>query len=167
MNEFMLVDGYNVINAWPELKNLAKESLEHARERLLATLDNYGGLSELHTIVVFDAHSVKGSAERHENYHNIEVIYSSEGETADTVIERLAYELRGKLVYVVTSDWEEQRIVFGTGANRISARQLREDVLKAVKECADGIPGSLSGRRLESRLPEEIREILESWRRAK
>ncbi len=166
MKEFLIVDGYNVINGWPELKALAQESLEHARIKLLDILVNYRGVTGWHTIVVFDAHYVKGYAERNEIYQGIEVIYSRENETADSVIERFVHLNRDERIYVVTSDWEEQQIVFGSGACRLSVRQLREDVMQAEKDI-DSRKSSFSMRTLESRISEEVRTVMESWRRAK
>lgn len=166
MQEHLVVDGYNVINDWPELKELARVSLEHARLKLLDILANYRGLVGLQVIVVFDAHSVKGLHDRSDTYLGMEVIFSREGETADSVIERFVHVNQGKKIFVVTSDWEEQRFVFGSGAYRLSSRQLREEVLKTEKEVEMGKSGR-AVRALENRLPENVRQTMEAWRRQK
>lgn len=167
MKEYLVVDGYNVINAWPELKALAQENLEHARLRLLDILANYRGLTGLTVIVAFDAHGVKGAGERQEYYQGVQVVYSRENETADSVIERFVHSMRGEKIHVATSDWDEQRIVFGSGAYRLSARQLREDVIRAEQDIKGRSNSAFSGRTLESRLSDQVRKAMEMWRRSK
>ena len=166
MIEILVVDGYNVINGWPELKSLARENLEHARVKLLDILANYQGITDWQTVVIFDAHSVKGQYERRETYQGIQVIYSREGETADSVIERFVYLHQKDRIFVATSDGDEQRIIFGSGAYRLPVRQFREDVFEAEKKMKAG-KASSAMRTLEGRIPEKIRSIMEEWRRAK
>jgi len=167
MKEYLIVDGYNVIHAWPELKGLAQANLEHTRLKFLEKMSNYAGVTGWSVIVVFDAHGVKQSGERQEDHSGVQVIYSRENETADSVIERLAHSMRGERVYVATSDWEEQRVVFGSGAYRLSARQLREEVIRAEKSIKDQSNPSFFGRNLENRLSDKVRGVLELWRRSK
>ncbi len=168
MKEVLIVDGYNVINGWPELKSLAEGNLEHARYKLLEILANYRGITGIEIIVVFDASMAPGRLVRIEIMHNIEVIFSKEGETADSVIERLVHVIQGAHIFVVTSDWEEQRVVFGGGAYRVPVRQFRQDVLNAQKEVEARMRKHAYARRtLESGLSEEIRSALEKIRRAK
>ncbi|HZW82127.1 MAG TPA: NYN domain-containing protein [Candidatus Deferrimicrobium sp.] len=168
MKEILIVDGYNVINGWPELKTLATDNLEHARLKLIDILANYRGITENEVILVFDASMVPGRSDRFEVVQNIEVIFSKENETADSVIERLVHVMRGKKIFVVTSDWEEQRIIFGSGAYRLPVRQLREDVINAEREIKERVLKHTYIRRtLESGLSEEIRTALEKIRRAK
>ena len=135
---YLLVDGYNVIFAWDNLKKLSETSLEFARDELIRILSNYQGFIKCKIIIVFDAYKVKGNKGEIETFDNITVVYTKEAETADMYIEKVTKEL-GKLynVRVATSDNVEQIIVLGHGALRLSARALQEEVLqveKAIKE---------------------------------
>ncbi|HEX3016017.1 MAG TPA: NYN domain-containing protein [Desulfobacteria bacterium] len=168
MREFLIIDGYNVINGWPELKALAQENLEHARMKLIDIVTNYRGIVGLSVIVVFDAYMVKGRGERCEAVNGVQIVYSKENETADAVIERYTHLLRDEKVYVVTSDWEEQRVIFGNGAYRVSVRQLREDIMQTEKLIRDKAQKTgMSRGMLEHRLSEEVRKAMELWRRSK
>ena len=130
VKEYLLVDGYNILYAWDELKKLAQENLDAARQRLMDMLCNYQGYKKCVCILVFDAYKVPGGTENVVRYHNIHVVYTKEAETADTYIERTAYELgRENRVRVATSDAAEQMIVLGHGALRLSADEFREEVL--------------------------------------
>ncbi len=127
--EYLLVDGYNVIFAWDELRDLAGESLEAARGRLMDILCDYQGYTKYRVILVFDAYRVKGNPGEVVKYHNIHVVYTKEAETADMYIEKVSHELGRKYhVTVATSDALEQLIVIGQGAVRMSSRELREEV---------------------------------------
>ena len=129
VKEYLLVDGYNILYAWDELKKLAQENLDAARQRLMDMLCNYQGYKKCVCILVFDAYKVPGGTENVVRYHNIHVVYTKEAETADTYIERTAYELgRENRVRVATSDAAEQMIVLGHGA-LLSADEFREEVL--------------------------------------
>ena len=131
--EYLLVDGYNIIFAWDELKRLAEDSLDHARNELITILCNYQGFKRCNVIVVFDAYKVKGNHGSVEKLHNISVVYTKEAETADTYIERVTHELSRKArVRVATSDNMEQIIILGNGAFRISASAFYDEV-KAVE----------------------------------
>ena len=131
--EYLLVDGYNIIFAWDELKRLAEDSLDHARNELITILCNYQGFKRCNVIVVFDAYKVKGNHGSVEKLHNISVVYTKEAETADTYIERATHELSRKArVRVATSDNMEQIIILGNGAFRISASAFYDEV-KAVE----------------------------------
>lgn len=169
MGEYLIVDGYNVIFAWPELEELKKTSLEHARLRLIDILINHAALTGLRIIVVFDAHRVKDVPQRVENEYGLRVIYTAEGETADTLIERLAGELSGRdTVYVATSDWAEQRMILGQGAYRITPKELSQWVKRMEGEEKNHYAGPTpADDYLENRLKENIRAILEKWRRKK
>ena len=127
--EYLLVDGYNIIFAWEELKAAAQESLDAARKALCDILCNYQGCRKCEVIAVFDAYKVKGGQGSVEKYHNIHVVYTKEAETADAYIERATYELgRRHRVKVATSDGPEQLIILGHGALRVSASAFRDDV---------------------------------------
>ena len=127
--EYLLVDGYNVIFAWDELKKIAAENLDAARRRLMDILCNYAGYRKCVPILVFDAYRVKGAGREQETWHNLHVIYTREAETADMFIERATHELaKNHRVRVVSSDGAEQIIILGNGALRVSARAFEREV---------------------------------------
>ncbi len=133
--EYLLVDGYNIIFAWDDLKAIAQDSLENARRRLLDILCNYQGYKRCVVIVVFDAYKVPGSPGSVEQYHNIHLVYTRESETADMYIERVTHEIgKNRRVWVATSDGMEQLIILGHGAMRVSARMFREEVDEVERE---------------------------------
>ena len=127
--EYLLVDGYNIIHAWEDLSRLAQADLDGARQRLMDILSNYQGWRRCHVILVFDAYKVKGNPGSVERYHNIHVVYTKEAETADMYIEKTTYEIaREHRVRVATSDGLEQMIILGHGAVRMSARELKFEI---------------------------------------
>ena len=133
--EYLLVDGYNVIFAWEELKRLAEASLDAARDKLMDVLSNYQGWKGCTLILVFDAYKVPGGLGEVLKYHNIYVVYTREAETADQYIEKTVHEIGRKYhVRVATSDALEQVIILGAGAERLSAAGLLEEVQAARQE---------------------------------
>ena len=133
--EYLLVDGYNIIFAWDDLKTLARDSLDDARQQLMDILCNYQGWRHCEVILVFDAYKVPHGTGEVEKYHNIHVVYTKEAETADAYIEKATFELgRSHRVTVATSDHIEQLIILGHGALRISARAFRQEVEQARKQ---------------------------------
>ena len=129
--EYLLVDGYNIIFAWEDLKELAAVNIDGAREKLMDILCNYQGFKKSTLILVFDAYKVKGNPGSVETYHNIHVVYTKEAETADQYIEKTVHEIGRKYrVTVATSDQLEQVIILGQGGQRMSARELLEDVIE-------------------------------------
>ncbi|MCI9374820.1 MAG: GTP-binding protein [Oscillibacter sp.] len=127
--EYLLVDGYNIIFAWDELKAIAQDNLDAARKALCDLLCNYQGCRKCEVIAVFDAYKVQGGKGSVESYHNIHVVYTKEAETADAYIERATYEIgRKHRVKVATSDGPEQLIILGHGALRVSAAGFRDEV---------------------------------------
>lgn len=127
--EHLLVDGYNVIFAWDELKALAADNLDAARQRLMDILCNYAGYRQCVPILVFDAYKVKGGEREVEQYHNLYVVYTKEAETADMYIEKATHEIaRRYRTRVVTSDTTEQLIILGNGALRISSQAFENEV---------------------------------------
>ena len=136
MEDYLLVDGYNIIFAWPELKSLAETNLDSARIRLQDILCNYQGFKKCRVILVFDGYKVKGNPGEVLKYHNIHVIFTKEAETADQYIEKVTQEIgRSHHVRVATSDRLEQVIILGKGAVRMSAR----DLFKEISETNDEI----------------------------
>ena len=135
MPECLLVDGYNIIHSWPELKELAKDNLDAARTRLIDIMCNYQGYKKCILILVFDAYKVKNNLGSSYKYHNIYIVYTKEAQTADMYIERTTHELASKYnITVATSDALEQLIVLGQGGKRISSRKLRLEVERLDKE---------------------------------
>ncbi len=142
LEECLLVDGYNIIFAWDELKELSKDNLEAARMRLLDLMSNYQGYKGMHTIVVFDAYRVSGHETEVSKYHNLYVVYTKEAETADQYIEKTVHEVHKKYhVTVATSDGLEQAIIFGEGAVRLSARELHEELELMQKDLEENYLG--------------------------
>ncbi len=133
--EYLLVDGYNIIFAWDSLKELARTNLDSARGKLMDILSNFQGYRKMHLILVFDAYKVKGNPGSAVRYHNIDVVYTKEAETADQYIEKVTHEIgRRHHVRVATSDGLEQLIIMGAGAVRVSARELQEEVMAVSEE---------------------------------
>ncbi len=127
--EYLFVDGYNIINAWENLKKKASISLEEARGELLEILSEYHHYSGIEIIVVFDAHLVKGNNGTEDFYNGVKIIYTKENETADNYIERTLDSIgRIKRVRVATSDRLEQQIILSRGGTRISARELEVEI---------------------------------------
>lgn len=138
--EYLLVDGYNIIFAWDELKKIAAENLDAARKQLCELLCNYQGYRKCRVILVFDAYKVKGGLGSVEKYHNITIVYTREAETADAYIERATYEIgRQHRVRVATSDGPEQVIILGHGALRLSASAFHEEMAEVQKQIGDTV----------------------------
>ena len=132
------MDGYNVIFAWDELKEVARFSLDAARDQLIDLMCDFNGVRNLHLILVFDAYRVPGGRGAVEKRGNIDIVYTREAETADAYIEKAAYHLRGeRRVRVATSDGMEQLIILASGALRISAREFRREVEQTEGELRD------------------------------
>ena len=130
--DYLLVDGYNIIFAWPELQPVARDNLDAARKMLLDILANYRAFRGGEIILVFDAYKVKGNPGSLEKTEGVYVAYTKEAQTADAYIERATYDLaRQHRVRVATSDGPEQLIILGHGALRLSALQLRQEIEQA------------------------------------
>ena len=160
---YLLVDGYNVIFAWEELKELAEKNLDGARGKLLDLLCNYQAVKGCQLIAVFDAYRLAGHPTEVSDYHNIHVVFTKEAETADQYIEKFAHENSHKYdVTVATSDGLEQIIIIGEGCQLISSRELKEDMERIsreiVEEYASANPGGKGsvGERLEEKMREAM-----------
>ncbi len=166
--EYLLVDGYNIIFAWDNLKELAAENMDGARIKLLDALCNYQGIRKCQIIAVFDAYRVQGHRTEIMDYHNIHVVYTKEAETADHYIEKFAHENREKYnVTVATSDGLEQVIIRGKGCRLLSARELREEMEYANKKILEDYKEKQVIERnylLES-LSEDLRNQIEELRK--
>ncbi|MGI6737706.1 MAG: NYN domain-containing protein [Anaerovoracaceae bacterium] len=133
--EILLIDGYNLIFAWPEMKELSRRDVGAARDHLIERLGNYRGWCRRRMILVFDAYKVAGGVGSVEKIHGIDVVYTRHAETADMYIERVTHEMAGHYrVRVVTSDGLEQLIIWGHGAFRIPARDFIEEIHRAEEE---------------------------------
>ncbi|MDO4805571.1 MAG: NYN domain-containing protein, partial [Lachnospiraceae bacterium] len=162
--EYLLVDGYNILFAWDEFRTLARADMKAARDALLERLSNYAGFAKKNLICVFDAYRVAGGNEQVYRYHNIDVIFTREAETADQYIEKAAHELsRQYQVTVATSDAIEQIIIYGAGAIRLSARNFLAEVESAVREMQKTYIAQDTDRSqtVGSSVGEEIRKALE------
>ncbi|MDK2918097.1 MAG: uncharacterized protein PWQ37_830 [Candidatus Petromonas sp.] len=169
MKDFLIVDGYNVINAWDSLKEISRESLEEARNILIDQMAEYHSFTGMKVILVFDAYQVKGTQVKSENIKGVEVIFTKEHQTADSYIEKKVEELtkdKRNVIKVVTSDWAEQQAVLGSGAIRVTPREFEIDLefmktkLKEKMEKSQKKKGMLS-----ERLDDKVLEILEKWRK--
>ena len=162
--EYLLVDGYNIIFAWEDLKALSEINLESARGKLMDVLSNLQGALGCTLILVFDAYRVEGGTREIFRYHNIHVVYTKEAETADQYIEKTVHELGRKYqVTVATSDGLEQVIIMGQGANRLSAAGLRELVEVTGSELRETMEHKpVSGKNyLFENLSDEVRSWIE------
>ena len=141
-DEYILVDGYNVIYSWPELKKSAQNNIEGARNTLINILCNYSGYKKCRLILVFDAYKVKGGKGSVEKVNNIDIVYTKEAETADMYIEKTSHKLSPEnKVRVVTSDGLEQLIILGAGALRVSSPAFLEEVRATEREIREIIDG--------------------------
>lgn len=170
MAEYLIVDGYNVINSWKDFEKLRSVSMDHAREVLISQVSEYAAFKGLTAILVFDAQENQNPGSKN-MIQGIEVVFTEEGETADTWIERKTYELgRHTKMYVVTSDYAEQLHVLGAGAYRVSSREFREEYMKTKKEIAAQLKihrNTVSRMELDSRIKRDVLAKLELMRRGK
>lgn len=165
--DVLIVDGYNVIGAWPELIALKKRDLSAARDLLIEKMAEYQAVTGYRVIVVFDAHFVKGMEKKHRSFQ-VEIIYTKENETADECIEKLAIKLNNihTQIHVATSDYTEQWAVFGQGALRISARELLNEMDVIEKKIEKSVSQTQHRQPISKiSLNEEVAKIFEKWRR--
>lgn len=165
--EYLLVDGYNIIFAWEELRDLAKENIHAACDKLMDILCNYQGYRKCTLILVFDAYKVEGHAEEVIPYHNIFVVYTKEAETADQYIEKTVHRIgRQYQVTVATSDGLEQVIIMGQGAHRLSAMGLKKEIEDAEKAGKQEWKARRQSSKtyLFDQVPEELSAYLEKVR---
>lgn len=167
--KYLLVDGYNVIYAWPELKELADSgNMEGARMKLLDLLSHYRSLKNCHVMAVFDAYRVQGHREEVLNYHNLQVVYTKEAQTADQYIEKYAYHHgKSREITVATSDGLQQIIIRGFGCGLLSSRELKAEIEQTVQTLREEYGGVFAdgSRQTSHALPPEeqakIRRLLE------
>ncbi len=169
MKEYYLVDGYNVINNWPEFADVREKDMEHAREMLTDKVAEFSAFHGYYAVVVFDATNAKGP-EVTEQIRGCTVVYTAEQETADSWIERETYQAakKGLKIFVVTSDKAEQDSVLGSGAFRIPAREFRELYYKTKKQIEDKIdklPGNTGRREIGGLIGGDVALHMERLRR--
>ncbi|WP_424769138.1 NYN domain-containing protein [Paenibacillus sp. sgz302251] len=169
-DDILLVDGYNIIGAWPVLEKLKEHDLEDARDKLLDMMADYQGYTGMQVYIIFDAHQVPGLGATY-RHHKLTVVYTKEKETADECIERLCSELyaRRRNIYVATSDLVEQHVVFGKGALRVSARELLIDIGENRKNIEHSLREDKSSKRnsVDGIVSDEVLSQLERLRRGK
>ena len=160
--DYLIVDGYNIINAWDELKEIAISDLEHAREKLIDAIIEYAEFTGRLGIIVFDAYNI-------EKRKNITIVYTKEYQTADSYIEKFIGSLsKYDDVKVATNDYAEQQIVLGKGASRITSRELKLDLENAkskIREKNTSVHKKIQRNWLEDRLDKETLSKLENIRR--
>lgn len=164
----ILVDGYNVINQWDELRRLKDENLEDARDKLIEMLQEYAAYKGCSISVVFDAHMVQGTVEKHEKVGRINVVFTKEGETADCYIERTVNQLaKTGTVAVVTSDYLEQRITLQMGGIRITPKEFLHEIEHIDKVIKEKSKISYKDKKttIEDFINKDILEKLEKMRR--
>jgi predicted RNA-binding protein with PIN domain len=167
MKDILLVDGYNMIGAWPELRKLKDKDLGLARDRLVEIMAEYQAYTGYKVKVIFDAHMVAGIGKSYHN-HRVDVIYSRKNETADERIEKLVHQLKriDTRIHVATSDFTEQSLTFGSGALRKSARELLIET-ETTEKGIDTEVQNTQKKKNSTKIPltDEIAEIFEKWRR--
>ncbi|KZE43839.1 hypothetical protein AV540_24715 [Brevibacillus parabrevis] len=166
--QLLIVDGYNIIGAWPELRVLKdQERMDEARDLLISQMAEYQSYTGTKVIIVFDAYNVPGIGRQMEDFL-VEIYFTKKKETADEKIEQLVSEFnqKNRQIYVATSDYTSQRVIFGQGALRKSARELLLDMENAGKEIKQQVQKSHE-ERFSKRvvLNDEIAKIFEKWRR--
>lgn len=171
IREVLVIDGYNIINAWDELAETAETSLENAREKLNFMIAEYASYKDIHSYIIYDAYRVKTVLPREEKNRNITVIFTKENQTADSFIERFIHDFEDKrntIIRVATDDMAEQNLILGKGASRMSARELHLEVKDSQKKIREKISRRhVSKNTLDTILNQEIIDKLEDMRRGK
>mgnify|MGYP002511776972 CR=1 FL=1 len=163
----LLVDGYNVIGAWAELREMKKERLEEARNLLIERMAEYKAYTGWRVIIVFDAYLTRGIESKLKQY-DVEVLFTRENETADERIEKFVSELieRRVQIHVATSDYTEQWVIFAQGALRKSARELEIEMKNIMASIAGEVRNYEEERPASKiQLSPEVKEQFERWRR--
>lgn len=167
MQNILLVDGYNMIGAWSELRELRDTNFEESRNRLIELMAEYKAAMDNRVIIVFDAHLTQGTEQVYVQ-NTVEVIYTRKNETADERIEKLSKELKGRKtqIHVATSDMTEQNVVFGQGALRKSARELEIELKIVQKRITSKVHETQSERpSTRIQLSKDVEVMFEKWRR--
>lgn len=166
----IFVDGYNVINSWPNLKKVKEYSYHSARKELIDIIQNYAAYSMCNVIIVFDAHKVSGNIEKKDTNGMVTVVFTKDGETADSYIERCVDDVGRKLeIVVVTSDSLEQQTIFQRGAIRMSSLEFYSEILRVQENIRKRTEKNSINQKnwLEDRIDKSVLEQLEKIRRSK
>ncbi len=167
MKDILFVDGYNIIHDWKELKYLSRSvNLEAAREKLADIIGEYASYTGMKATVVFDAHMVKGASDKQIDKPGVTIVYTKEHQTADSYIEKAVSLLNRyeQNIYVATSDGAEQITVFSQGANRVSARELLNEIVKKGTERSqkhNDSPSMQLGAYLDEDTKDKLKELLD------
>ena len=168
--KIIFIDGYNVLNFWPDLKELKNVSFDGARDRLVDVLHNYGSYNNCKVILVFDGYKVAGNIENKEEINkNLSIVFTKDGETADAYIEKEVHNIGRKYeVYVVTSDWLEQQTIFQRGAVRMSSLEFYNEVIKVQDKIRVKTQKNITSQKnhLGDNINEDILMKLEEMRRS-
>ena len=167
MDNILLVDGYNIIGAWPELRKLRDDNFEDARARLVELMAEYKASTGWRVIIVFDAYMSPGIEQLYVQ-SRVDVIYTRKNETADERIEKLSMELKARQVqiHVATSDMTEQNVVFGQGALRKSARELEIEMKVIQSKITNNVKKTQKNKPLSRiHLSDDVVSMFEKWRR--
>lgn len=170
LKKILIIDGYNVINSWKELKVISSENLQFSREKLNYMISEYSQFKGYETIIVYDAYRIKNSTSRTQKIKNLEIVFTKENETADTYIERYITQLGPKKfldITVATDDIAEQQVVIGKGGNRISTQQLYIDVLNSNIKINEQISKTKLSKKitLNDFLGEDVMKLLDEIRK--
>lgn len=170
--KIVFIDGYNVINSWPSLKETARSNqLELGRNKLIETIENYSSFNQCRVFIVFDAHKVHGTSEKEEiigRNKQISVVYTKSGETADSYIERMVNEFGKRFdVMVVTSDNLEQQTVFQRGATRMTSLEFYHEVIKIEKQIKEKTMKNSSSKKLllGDNIDDKVAKVLDNLRK--
>lgn len=171
MKEFLIIDGYNIINEWSDLKQISEESLEEARNALIDKMTEYRSYIKSEIIIVFDAYQVKGTKVKKEIINNVEIIFTKKNQTADSYIEKKVEQLakdKRNIVKVVTSDWAEQQAILGSGGIRVLPRELKMQYnLMKTKINKRSEKTKQNRMILSDRIDDRVLKTLEKWRKEK
>lgn len=169
--EVLVIDGYNIINAWEELVEIAENNFENARERLNFMIAEYSAYKGIHSYIVYDAYKVKTSLNREEKTQHLTIIYTKEKQTADSYIEKFIHDFEDKrhtIIRVATDDLAEQNMVLGKGAARMPTWELYLEVKESQKKIKEKInKRQISKNTLDTILNQDVVEKLEKMRRGK
>lgn len=169
--KIIFIDGYNVLNSWPNLKDLKNISFDGARNKLVDILHNYGSYNDCKVILVFDGHKVAGNIENKEEINkNLSIVFTKDGETADAYIEKEVHSIgRRYEVYVVTSDWLEQQTIFQRGAVRMSSLEFYNEVIGLENKIRIKAENNMNSQKnnLGDNIDEDVLNKLEELRRSR
>lgn len=168
LHKYLILDGYNVLNALEAFKSVMLLSLEDARAALNEVLKEYAAISGEYVVVVYDAYKGKLKTTKVEKEGRLEIVFTKEHETADSYIEGLAEDLnqnKRNMVRVVTSDWAEQQIVLGSGASRLVPKEFYQEYEKLMRNLRKEYEHKPAFATLEGRIDPDVLRTLEAWRR--